>query len=447
LPNESQYLYLLLMRHGPREHTPLVPERRQSLSELGASAAREAAGALAELRHTAAGGDAVSVGLVVCGTYEPVACTAQNVRAVFAAHSYPAPRWKRGECFDPHRFWPEAGTRPKAGEPAQSWPDQGAQPVAAGASSEGGESAASTLPVGWEAFATENGSARTPAVADALYSDLTDLEDRGNAVLVVGHQPQLSWIAEEISGRAEVIESAEVICLRVTKRGDTRPRWFRRHRWRLVWAITPTKVDETATPELREKIKSKMQVAQLLGTVIAAALGWIASTLKYGDAPPSAVTATLGELLLQRRWLLSAGTAVALLVALWLYLATMYAYDLLLMPKRFWSESRSGSGWRSWWVARRPPSSATRVLHGNMLHVWRYMFTPATGALVVALLLFTLARLLPDRPLTAGPVSAAGITFLSTSPWTLGATAAALVIVCTAGVLHWLGRPALGSQA
>jgi hypothetical protein len=72
-----------------------------------------------------------------------------------------------------------------------------------------------------------------------------------------------------------------------------------------------------------------------------------------------------------------------------LYLATMYAYDRLLMPDRFWGERRPrrtvllrrGEGW----LVRRPPSSVAWVLYVNMMRVWRGLFTTATACVVIAL--------------------------------------------------------------
>jgi hypothetical protein len=91
-------------------------------------------------------------------------------------------------------------------------------------------------------------------------------------------------------------------------------------------------------------------------------------------------------------------SSVALLLAGILYFATMYAYDSLLMPQRFWGERRPqksrssqasgnqpsksmeatplGSG-RGWLVAR-PPSSAAWILYQNMMRIWRNLSTVAS---------------------------------------------------------------------
>jgi hypothetical protein len=82
-----------------------------------------------------------------------------------------------------------------------------------------------------------------------------------------------------------------------------------------------------------------------------------------------------------------------LLAALALYLMTMYAYDRLLMPIRFWGEGSRRR--RRAWLPARPPSSAAWVLYRNMMRIWYMIFTPATVLVGMAftLLAITLLRL------------------------------------------------------
>jgi hypothetical protein len=44
---------------------------------------------------------------------------------------------------------------------------------------------------------------------------------------------------------------------------------------------------------------------------------------------------------------------------------------------------------------RRPPSSAAWILYQNMLHVWTFLFTPATVAVGVGLVALAYAALEP----------------------------------------------------
>jgi hypothetical protein len=73
------------------------------------------------------------------------------------------------------------------------------------------------------------------------------------------------------------------------------------------------------------------------------------------------------------------------------YLVTMFRYDALLMPVRFWPSPRSSTHLPRGFVAR-PPSSAAWVLYQNVMRVWFNAFIPATllggaGAIAVTVAL------------------------------------------------------------
>jgi len=193
----------------------------------------------------------------------------------------------------------------------------------------------------------------------------------GNAVLVVGHQPMLGWISEALAGEAYSLANSELLCLELTRpfnRNDGQPcAWLR-------WVVSPS--DDKAIEDLRDKIRSKMEIAKLLSGFIAAGLGFVTSNL--ADA---AKVKYLGRFVA-----VAEVGAVLLFLALLLYLTTMCSYDALLMPKRFWSESAAGSDNRPRWIVARPPSSAFWILYQNMLHVWTWQFMPATYFLVTGFL-------------------------------------------------------------
>ena len=280
-----------------------------------------------------------------------------------------------------------------------------------------------------------------------------DLPD-GYAVMVVGHQPHLSWLSHELlkKGRppglsyAVPIAAAELICIavRFRHRPDRSGQVTdKRGRARLLWAIAPD--DKDAAAEIREKIKSEMDTAKVLATVITFGLGALLGVLldpNKCQLPTCRVPAQL-----------SAGLLFASLV---LYLASMYAYDRLMMPDRFWADRRPhgtvrieprptkqprwailktqlsrGShrvrSWRLSWTVRRPPSSTARVLYLNMMRVWRGMFMPATASVVFALLALAFAAL---QPLT----------------WhTWGWVVTGLLAALTLATIFWF-RPVLGTE-
>lgn len=258
-------------------------------------------------------------------------------------------------------------------------------------------------------------------------------------VLVVGHQPALSWLSDHFTrarnparvlwrwhASAVPVASAEVVCLEVTERGSPSDpaRSTGRRRWqgRVVWTIHPD--DRGALEQIQEKVRSKMESAKLLSGVITLAL-----------------TALLGVLLDHRRWA-SLGTCAGLseeeqktqgcldvapfavpqlafsgqvavgvvfgflILAFALFLMAMYAYDSLLMPTRFWAESPSTSGRvpkrfhavrrRRAWLPERPPSSSAWVAYRNMMRIWFMLFTPAVLFSGAAFILLAVTLLRPS---------------------------------------------------
>jgi hypothetical protein len=212
----------------------------------------------------------------------------------------------------------------------------------------------------------------------------------GDATLVVGHQPQLSWIADGLlaagrlrQGPPVPIDRAGLVC--VALEGG---------RARLAWAISFD--DREVAQQVREKIRLKMDTAKLLTGALTLGLTVIFGVLFDKDQ---------FEGLGARSWAVQV-SAVLLMAAAALYFATMYAYDGLLMPDRFWGERRPASR-RRWfnrgrgWLVDRPPSSAAWVLYQNMMRVWRNLFGSASllvGA-GIALLGYGALRLEPGQAL------------------------------------------------
>jgi hypothetical protein len=172
---------------------------------------------------------------------------------------------------------------------------------------------------------------------------------RGRAILVVGHMPQLGWLAEHLLRTRPVwtriidggvppvaLELGEVAAIALTALDQTGP-----NRGHLEWTVGPDQA--RAIEDLREKIRSKMDIAKLLGGFMTLVLGGV--VLAPGR---------LGELSRGgHRWAVYVA-AVSFLIAIGLYLRTMYAYDSLLMPTRFWAQSFGRRQPR--WLVRRPPT-------------------------------------------------------------------------------------------
>lgn len=198
------------------------------------------------------------------------------------------------------------------------------------------------------------------------------LPEPGCALLLVGHEPQLGTIAGELlrlgRARPHPTPSAAVSCIQLGAVPWRRPRVLWR-RPRVLWVIEPA--DETTAEQLRKKITSKMDVAKVFGGVVTLAVGFVLNLLADSEkvaALPHPLAAYF--------------SAAALTIALVLYVSTLYAYDSLLMPTRFWATAVAKRRRRSS-VVERPPSSASLVLQQKMIHIWNREFTVA-NLLVIA---------------------------------------------------------------
>ena len=248
---------------------------------------------------------------------------------------------------------------------------------------------------------------QTNSGAARRIDELIEQLGNGNAVLVVGHQPQMGWLSSYLSRRrwpswgsgAVPIAASEIACLRLqgTKKGWRGP---------LCWQLVPD--DSKNLDAVADKVKGKMESAKLLSAVITLALtallGVLLDTTRWADlASPMATLAG---------WSYNGQAAIRvgfilLLAALALYLLTMYYYDRLLMPTRFWAErpDRSGGGVlnrlgmsrvRRARVPRRPPSSSAWVVFRNMQRTWFWLFTPANILVGLALAILAAALLRLD---------------------------------------------------
>jgi phosphohistidine phosphatase SixA len=321
------YTHVLLVRHGRTDARAGVRESRRRLSDMGARDVAAVSRRLAE--WLSLGQDRFDVGSVRHGHYWQVVLTMAILRRAVRAESA---GWPEGDvhamdALDPCVFWADQ----KAPENAARW----CSPSESKDAGNGGQ------------------------------------QSRTRALMIIGHEPQLSLISRELlrapflprrfAWRAHVTPSAGVSCIRL--RGS---RW---QRGRVLWVIEPES-KETAQA-LRDKIKSKMDVAKVFGAVITFALGILLSQL---------VDATKRKALENETVVLVALAALGL--ALVLYVSVLYAYDSLLMPTRFWNASAAQRE-RSR-VVRRPPSSAGLVLQQNMVRIWTWPFTFANILVLVS---------------------------------------------------------------
>ena len=337
--------YILLGRHGKGNPQGALSIKSRILSRSAERETRETASALREECAAPSGGHTVSIGRVLHGNH----CYTQESAAIFAEAL--GAGQKPDDDLDPEQF--------------RSLVD-------------------------------------TEAVAERLRSSVEDLTGT-NAILVIGHEPQLDWLQRAFCRHPIPLRHSEVVCILVRRRNWGRP----------VWVLSPSG-DEKTLIELKQKIRSKMATAKLLGALISALLAFSLAALVEKERFARLVDLkTVGMM----------KAAVGFLFAgMGLYLLAMYAYDRLLVPVRLWTHGKSGRPPK--WMVARPPSSATLVIYLNMMHIWDWLFTPATWAVVLGLLCLTGAVFGPQS------LDLPGITLF-------GLLVVLVVFLC------WKGRPVL----
>lgn len=139
-----------------------------------------------------------------------------------------------------------------------------------------------------------------------------------------------------------------------------------------------------------------MQVAGVLGAVVAAALVFLLQNLFEVQGPK-------GDMPIVLRYV----SALSLFLATSLYLTTLFFYDRLMMPPRYWNEGELKRSKRSTRLVRRPPSSATWVVYQNMTRIWSWFFNSACGFLLLGVMLLGISLFEPRSAPHFGWLSAA----------------------------------------
>ena len=354
----GRYSHVLLFRHGRTIDTPNLRERERCLSAKGAADVQQVVRRLAE--YLSVHEHELKVDAVRHGDYRQVRATIGLLQ--------------RGMQIED--VWPEPGdVRPTTAlNPDVFWKER-----------------------------------RVPCDVPRLARGPRSLPEVGCALLLVGHEPQLGTIAGEllrwvrprrVRPRSYPTPSAAVLCIQLGAAPWRRPR--------VLWVIEPT--DDKTAEQLRQKIASKMDVAKVFGGVVTLAVGIVLNLLADSNKV-AALSHPVAAYF----------AAAALAIALVLYVSTLYAYDSLLMPTRFWATAVAKRRRRSS-VVERPPSSANLVLQQNMINIWSRQFTMANFLVVAGFGLLAWA-------------------ILKISPWwILGAAA-------LAGVVAFFGRRVnLGTQ-
>ncbi len=242
--------------------------------------------------------------------------------------------------------------------------------------------------------------------------------DNPVALLYIGHAPRVVWLLGALQGRGRNLlqKAARWITRRFAPptpsllHGEMIAGDMSSGRFAAKWSLAPT--DSGSEKAIQAKIKSKMDTAKVFAGVLTAVTAFAADDVRSLDGIDRA--SALGGLALL-------GLAVIL------YLITMFWYDALLMPSRFWGTGPGGDVDDNRLV--RPPSSSTWLLMQNMVMVWARVFVPATYAAGLGLVLYLYgAAELPGSEEQA-----------------LFGIGLAWVVIVSVGLGTW-GRPRLGSQ-
>ena len=174
------------------------------------------------------------------------------------------------------------------------------------------------------------------------------------ALIVVGHQPQLTQFARELLKRGPLrlpsrnalpggslpLGNSEAACIRLGYG------WCQWHRPRLLWLLTE-KGDGLLT-DLKDKIKSKYDVAKFFLGAFVVNIGLflnagIWDNINFGERSQLIVS------------LLAAFDIIMALASLGFAAATLFSYDSLLMPASLWSEPGGKPSRRDVRKPRKPP--------------------------------------------------------------------------------------------
>ena len=199
------------------------------------------------------------------------------------------------------------------------------------------------------------------------------------ALLICGHQPQLTWLFNDLMK----YRKSRLRCFVFRFFYRRKPLPLRQSeaaflqllpKPQILWAIS--ELDKDLISEVKDKIKSKMDVAKFFAGFISLLLGITITSIKLlgiTDKIEEVITSVDSIWL----YLLYLGLLLILL-SLGFCVGTLFAYDKLLMPTVFWSgKPKKFIEKPPKWTIKRPPCQVHWILHSNMVRIWRWMFTPA----------------------------------------------------------------------
>jgi phosphohistidine phosphatase SixA len=209
---------------------------------------------------------------------------------------------------------------------------------------------------------------------------------RTQSVVCIGHEPRLNQLAHTATGETpDPLRFGEVLCIE----GDS---WeaLESGRGQLGLRNDPP-IISTDDTELLPKIQSKMQTSALLAGFTSTAFGVVLTQSDYWTSLDATVNSPSGW----QSWRAAAIIVGLLCLALstLLFVVSIYMYDRLAMPERFWEPvAEEARPRQNWWRSFRRDHARCSLLYAYMIWVWRYVFSVAVGMAMVGFLALVLYR-------------------------------------------------------
>lgn len=208
------------------------------------------------------------------------------------------------------------------------------------------------------------------------------LTSYSGTVAVVVNDPLATWLLHELQRawvpwRMSSIAPGELVALQRCKH-----KWPRTSTYYVPhWALTPDGAADVVS--IQEKIRSKLSTTAQFGAFLTGLLTFVIDKYPVGAA-------TRRQAWLRTTCFAGLGLGVVL------FFVTLFWFDRLLMPARFWGERASKRARPTTRFLRRPPSSTGWVLYQNMQRIWFCCFIPAVISGGVGLAVFLQAKVKPN---------------------------------------------------
>lgn len=205
-------------------------------------------------------------------------------------------------------------------------------------------------------------------------------------VTCIGHEPRLHQLVNALTGETpEALQFGEVLCVE----GDS---WeaLDSGRGRLGLRTQPAGLQGDEA-DLLPKIQSKMQTSALLAGFSSTVFGVVLTQSDYWMLWVGAANWPSGT----QAWKAAAVTLglVFLALATLLFVVSIYMYDRLAMPRRYWEAIDGEKPPRQdMWRSFRRDRVRYGLLYAYMVWVWRFVFSVAVATAMLGFLALVLYR-------------------------------------------------------